>query len=397
MSPNCPHGPEVCGPTTRTVPRFAGQPPARSRGLRPSHASAYRDGPILWGHYESARHPSPFTDLPRKHHDRVSIPGDRDWPSVSVIIPVLNEERHLEQAVRMILDQDYPGLLEVVLALGPSKDQTDAVAQRLTAADPRVRTVASPTGKTPNALNAAIEAARHEIVARVDGHAEIPADYLRVAVSELVRADADNVGGVMDARGVTGFERAVACAMRSKLGVGNARFHVGGEPGEAETVYLGVFRRSALQRVGGYDEHFARAQDWELNHRIRTTGGRVWFVPELKVTYRPRSTVRALARQYFLYGRWRRVVAKHHEGTISVRYLAAPTMVLGTSVATVAGFFFWPAWVVPAGYLAAITVGGVAISAGEPVRTRLTTPVVLGIMHWCWGIGFITSPRALAR
>jgi len=324
-------------------------------------------------------------------------PGDIPWPSVSVIIPVLNEERHLEQAVHMVLDQDYPGALEVVLALGPSQDRTDAVAQSLTEADPRVRTVPSPTGKTPNALNAAIGAARHEIVARVDGHAEIPADYLRVAVSELVRADADNVGGVMDARGVTAFERAVAAAMRSKLGVGNARFHVGGEPGEAETVYLGVFRRSALQRVGGYDEHFARAQDWELNHRIRTTGGRVWFVPELKVTYRPRSTVRALARQYFLYGRWRRVVAKHHEGTISARYLAPPTMVVGTSAAIILGFFFWPAWVVPAGYLVAITVGGIAISSGEPVRTRLVTPMVLGVMHWCWGIGFITSPRALAR
>jgi len=325
------------------------------------------------------------------------VPSDASWPSVSVIIPVLNEERHLDQAVCMVLGQDYPGLLEVVLALGPSKDSTDAVANRLSAADPRVRTVPSPTGKTPNALNAAIGAARHEIVARVDGHAEIPADYLRVAVSELLRANADNVGGVMDARGTTAFERAVACAMRSKLGVGNARFHVGGEPGEAETVYLGVFRRSALQRVGGYDEHFARAQDWELNHRIRTTGGRVWFVPELKVTYRPRSTMRALARQYFLYGRWRRVVSKHHDGTISARYLAAPTMVLGTSVAFIVGFFFWPVWVVPAGYLAAITIGGVAISSGEPVRTRLTTPLVLGVMHWCWGIGFITTPPALYR
>jgi len=323
--------------------------------------------------------------------------GSGDWPSVSVIIPVLNEERHLAQAVRMILDQDYPGSLEVVLALGPSRDRTDAVAQRLATTDPRVRTVPNPSGKTPSALNAAIGAARHEIVARVDGHAEIPADYLRVAVSALVRAEADNVGGVMDAQGTSAFERAVACAMRSKLGVGKARFHVGGEPGEAETVYLGVFRRSALQRVGGYDEHFARAQDWEMNHRIRQTGGRVWFVPELKVTYRPRSTVRALSRQYFLYGRWRRVVARHHEGTINARYLAPPVMVTATSVALVAGFFWWPAWVLPAGYLAAIAVGGVAISPEESFRTRLATPVVLGVMHWCWGIGFITSPRALAR
>ena len=324
-------------------------------------------------------------------------PGDGSWPSVSVIIPVLNEERHLAQAVRMVLDQDYPGSLEVVLALGPSRDRTDDVAQGLTTADSRVRSVRNPSGKTPNALNAAIEAASHPIVARVDGHAEIPANYLRVAVSELLRADADNVGGVMDARGISAFERAVACAMRSKLGVGNARFHVGGEPGEAETVYLGVFRRSALLRVGGYDEHFARAQDWEMNHRIRQSGGRVWFVPELKVTYRPRSTVNDLARQYFLYGRWRRVVARHHEGTINVRYLAPPVMVAVTSVAVVAGLLWWPTWALPAGYLAAIAIGGVVISPGESVRTRMVTPVVLGVMHWSWGIGFLTSPRALAR
>ena len=122
-------------------------------------------------------------------------------PSVSVIVPVLNEERHLRDAVQMILAQDYAGPLEVVLALGPSKDRTDEVAAELAAADPRVRTVANPSGKTPNALNAAIAASRHEVIARVDGHAEIPPDYISTAVGELVRVGADNVGGLMDARG----------------------------------------------------------------------------------------------------------------------------------------------------------------------------------------------------
>lgn len=318
-------------------------------------------------------------------------------PSVSVIVPVLNEERHLRDAVQMILAQDYDGPLEVVLALGPSKDRTDEVAAEMAAADPRVRTVANPSGKTPNALNAAIAASRHEVIARVDGHAEIPSDYISTAVSELVRVGADNVGGLMDARGRSPFERAVACAMRSPLGVGNARFHVGGGAGEAETVYLGVFRRSALERVGGYDQHFARAQDWEMNHRIRESGGLVWFTPDLKVTYRPRSTFKALGLQYFHYGRWRRVVARHHTGTINLRYLAPPAMVLGTSAAILAGILWWPAWLVPAAYGLAIGAGGLLISRGEPLRARLLTPLMLGVMHWSWGIGFLTSPRTLAR
>lgn len=319
-------------------------------------------------------------------------------PPVSVVIPVLDEERHLADAVAMVLAQDWAGPLEVVLALGPSRDRTDEVAQRLADADPRVRLVRNPSGRTPDALNAAIAAATGEVVVRVDGHAEVPADYVRTAVRTLEETGADNVGGTMDARGTTPFERAVAAAMRSPLGVGSSRFHTGGGAGEVDTVYLGVFRRAALERVGGYDTRFTRTQDWEMNHRIRATGGTVWFTPDLVVTYRPRATFRALARQYREYGRWRRVVTRTHPGTASARYLAAPVMVLGTTAATLVGaLLWWPALVVPVGYLAAVGVGGVAITRGEGWRTRLLTGPVLATMHWSWGFGFLTSPRGLGR
>lgn len=316
-------------------------------------------------------------------------------PAVSVILPILNEERHLADAVHRILGQDYTGPLEVVLALGPSRDRTNEVAARLVEADPRVRTVPNPSGRTPDALNAAIAASSGAVVIRVDGHAEIPPDYVSTAVRVLLEVGADNVGGIMDAQGTDDFERAVACAMRSKIGVGNSAFHVGGVAGEAETVYLGAFRRGALERVGGYDPHFARAQDWEMNHRIRQTGGKVWFTPELKVTYRPRSTFPALAKQYFHYGQWRRVVSRHHEGTINLRYLAPPAMVLGTVAATAIGVFWRPAWVAPAAYAAAVTIGGAVITRGESVRTRALAPLVLGTMHWSWGIGFLSSSHGL--
>ncbi|MHA3837372.1 glycosyltransferase family 2 protein [Terrabacter sp. AAH1] len=324
-------------------------------------------------------------------------PSNDELPVVSVIMPILNEERHLRDAVAMILAQDYQGGLEVVLAIGPSTDRTQEVAADVAAADARVRLVDNPSGRTPDGLNAALSASSGEVVVRVDGHAEIPDNYIRVAVDELLRVGADNVGGIMDAQGTTTFERAVAIAMRSPLGVGSSRFHTGGAAGESDTVYLGVFRRSALERVGGYDPHFARAQDWEMNHRIRETGGTVWFTPTLKVTYRPRGSLKALAQQYFHYGRWRRVVARHHEGTINPRYLAPPTMVVVTTAAVVAGFFWRPAWALPTAYAAAVVAGGAAISRGESARTRAATPVVLATMHWSWGLGFITSPRRLSR
>jgi glycosyltransferase involved in cell wall biosynthesis len=297
--------------------------------------------------------------------------------------------------VASVLAQDYPGPLEIVLALGPSSDRTDQVAAGLSAADPRVRTVRNPTGRTPQGLNLAIGASRHQVVARVDGHAQLPADYLRRAVELLARTDADNVGGLMWAEGVTDVEKAIARAMTSKLGVGNARFHVGGEEGPAETVYLGVFRRTALERVGGYDEVFARAQDWEMNYRIRSAGGLVWFSPLLRVTYRPRPSLGALARQYFHYGQWRRQVMRRHPGTVSLRYLAPPAAVLGFVGGLVAGIvgLRW-AFVLPIGYVVMVSAGAAVIGGGLPLRSRLTLPVVLMTMHGAWGSGFLTGLRS---
>jgi glycosyltransferase involved in cell wall biosynthesis len=313
-------------------------------------------------------------------------------------MPVLNEERHLAEAVAQIQRQDYPGQWELILALGPSTDRTDAIAADLSAGDARIRVVPNPSGATPAGLNAAIGAAAHDVVVRVDGHALFPTDYLRVAVDVLEATGADNVGGVMAAEGTTPFEEAVAAAMTSRLGVGSARFHTGGAEGPAETVYLGAFRRAALERVGGYDEDFVRAQDWEMNHRIRQSGGTVWFTPRMRVTYRPRADVSALARQYRDYGRWRRVVARQHRGTISPRYLAPPVALIGVVAGTAAGLLGLRAgWLLPGGYALLVLGGSAAIGIRLPWRSAARLPVVLPVMHMAWGWGFLTSPAKLAR
>src|SRR5687768_16490589 len=311
-------------------------------------------------------------------------------------MPVLDEEEHLLSAVATVLGQDYAGPLEVVLALGPSRDRTDQIAESLAESDERVRLVNNPTGATGAGLNRALEVARHDVVVRLDGHALVPPDYVRVAVETLARTGADNVGGLMAAEGVTDFQRAVAAAMTSRIGVGQASFHVGGEEGPAPTVYLGAFRREVLDRLGGYDETFLRAQDWELNHRIRESGGVVWFTPRMSVTYRPRSSVRALARQYRDYGRWRRVVIREHEGTASLRYLAPPAAVVAVTAGTVIGLTGWrPALLAPVGYAVGVLAGSAVVGRGLSARSRAWLPAVLATMHGAWGVGFLTSPRRL--
>ncbi|MGW0939017.1 glycosyltransferase family 2 protein [Streptomyces sp. NPDC002666] len=319
-------------------------------------------------------------------------------PAVSVIMPVLNEERHLRNSVRHILEQEYAGEMEVVIALGPSTDRTDEIAAELVAEDPRVQTVPNPTGRTPAALNAAIKASRHPVVVRVDGHGMLSPNYIATAVRLLEETGAQNVGGIMHAEGENAWEDAVAAAMTSKIGVGNAAFHTGGEAGPAETVFLGVFRREALERADGYNIEFIRAQDWELNFRIREAGGLIWFSPELRVQYRPRPSVRALAKQYKDYGRWRHVVARYHPGSINLRYLAPPTAVVAIAAGLVVGAAVTPwALVVPAGYVAAIVAGSLPAGKGLSLKARAQIPVALATMHMSWGYGFLTSPRSLAK
>ena len=327
----------------------------------------------------------------------------RSWPGVSVVMPVLNEERHLAAAVRRVLAQDYPGELEVVLAVGPSRDRTHEIADELVAVDPRIRVVDNPAGRTPHALNLGVAAARHDVVVRVDGHGELTDGYIAKAVQLLEETGAANVGGVMDAQGTSSFEQAVASAYTTRLGLGGSAFHLASSPaGEAETVFLGVFRKEALQAIGGFDESMHRAQDWELNYRLRGSGRRIWFSPELRVTYRPRSSLPALVKQMYDTGRWRREVVRRHPETASLRYLAAPVAVVGIVGGSLAGLvglatgsrLLQVGFAAPVGYLALVTGG--ALTAGRmPVRARAWLPVVLTATHLSWGTGFLVGqPRS---
>lgn len=317
-------------------------------------------------------------------------------PQVSVILPILNEARDLVASISAILRQDYPPGFEVILALGPSKDDTNRIATELAAKDARIILVDNPTGRTANGLNAAISKSRYPIISRIDGHAEVSNTYLRDAVEILLKTQAVNVGGIMAAEGKTNFEKAVATAMRSPLGVGAARFHTGGSAGPSDTVYLGTFLKSALVAVGGYDERFTRAQDWELNFRLRAAGGIVWFDPSLLVTYRPRPNLRALAKQYFEYGTWRRVVTRSHKGSVNYRYLAPPVAVVLNLISLVLGVTLNSIFLVPIlCYLLLILLGSLRI--GKSALEKLFLPPILITMHMVWGAGFLTSPKRLMQ
>ena len=315
--------------------------------------------------------------------------------AVSVILPVLNEENYLEAAVKAVLAQDFSGPIEVVLAVGPSNDRTMEIAENLAKTDARVKVVSNPSGRTAAGLNLAIKNSSHPIIVRVDGHANISKNYISIAVDLLEETGAVNVGGVMAAEGHTPFEKAVAGAMRSPLGVGAAKFHTGGSAGQTDTVYLGVFKRAAVDAIGGFDEHFTRAQDWELNFRLRKNGGKIYFDPRLTVTYRPRKSLAALAKQYFEYGRWRRVVSRTHKGTINLRYLAPPFTLIGVLISLIGGLLNSLLFAPAAFYGIFLILASLKI--GKTLSERVFLPAILFTMHMSWGAGFITSTRRFVR
>ena len=326
---------------------------------------------------------------------------------VSYVMPVLNDVSHVRAAVESILEQDYAGPVEVLIALGPSIDGTAELVADLASRDARVRVLDNEVGSTPAGLNVGIRAARHPIIVRVDSHSMLPRDYARIAVATLERTGADNVGGIMDARGVTPFERAVALAYTTKVGLGGSAFHVGGHEGPADTVYLGVFRRDALLRVGLFDETVKRGQDWELNRRLRQTGGIVWFTPELAVTYRPRSTVERLARQMFSTGLWRGELARRFPSATGIRYFMPPIMVLGVVIGVLVGIggilqaamgvtpWLLIGFAVPAVYLLFVVVATLVFARGKGASTAAWFLVVLPCIHVTWGVGFVLGVLSL--
>ena len=310
-------------------------------------------------------------------------------PAVTVIMPVLNEESHLEASVQSILDQAYPGELEIILALGPSHDATNEVAASIAKRVPALRFIDNPRGLTTVGLNAAIKLAKHDYIVRVDAHSELAPGYIADGIRILLAQGADQLGGIMDAKGKSSFQKAVAWAYKSRFGIGGASYHVGGEAGEAESAYLGIFKKSALTRVGGYDEAIIRGEDWDLAQRIKKTGGLVWFSPELRVTYWPRGRFSNLVKQFYSTGIWRGDLTRRDVRGASTRYFAPPVLVLGLiaglgllAFGNIIGILPWAAY--SAAILAlAVTAGGLSL------KSRIALMIALPTMHLSWGIGFI--------
>ena len=317
-------------------------------------------------------------------------------PSVSVVMPARDAAATVDRAVTSVMEQEYDGDLKLIVADGNSSDRTIAILAAAASQNPRVTVVPNPAATTPAGLNAAIAEASGDVIVRCDAHCVLPPGYIATAVGDLAETGADVVGGIQNPRGETLGQKATAAAMRSWLGSGGAAYRLADRAGPTDTVYLGIFKRSALDRVGGFDESLVRNQDYELNYRIRSTGGVVWLDPDLRVTYRPRATLRALWTQYFAYGRWKRRVLGMHPRSTRARQLIPPAFVVALAASAglaIAGRTA-AALVSPITYAAAIAVVSLATAIRDRDLSALLMPGALATMHIAWGAGFLIGPPA---
>lgn len=296
---------------------------------------------------------------------------------MTVAIPVLNEERHLASTLSDLASQTYPNIAEVLVVDGGSTDRTIEIAEQFQ----KVRVLDNPRRIQAAGLNIALAEATGEIFVRVDGHCSVEPDYVECCVDALERTGAAMVGGAMTPLAFGGWiQNGIAAAMASPVGAGPARFHRGGMSGFVDTVYLGAFRVELARRLGGYDEQVGVNEDAEFAHRMGAHGG-VWYDSRIRSSYLPRSSLRAVARQFYRYGSSRAATVARHPRSVNPRQLVSPALVVLLMTP-------WRRRVLFSYGL--FLVAASATKAQEP-RLAAGFGCTLPAMHLPWGLGFLVG------
>ena len=325
-------------------------------------------------------------------------------PFVTVIVPCRNEAGYLAACLDSILATAYPAdRLEVLVVDGQSDDGTRAIAEGYAArrARPPIRVLANPRRTAPAALNIGIEAARGDVIARMDAHASYPPSYLPGLVEALDTMGADNVGGVLVTlpAGPGPVARAIATALSHPFGVGNSRFRIGARaPQWVDTVAFGCWRRGVFQWIGGFDEELVRNQDDEFNHRLIARGGRILLVPSVTAHYYARESLGQVARMFHQYGLYKPLVARKVGRVMTARQLAPPALTLVLLAASLLAPWFGLARILGAAVAALYGVTVLAAAAAAlprlGVRAALVLAVTFPVVHLSYGWGFL---RGLVR
>ena len=313
--------------------------------------------------------------------------------SVSVLIPVLDEERNIRAAVARMQDQDFDGPVELVFIDGGSTDDTRPILEELAADDPRIKIFDNPARRTPQALNVGLRASRGSLVARMDAHTYYPSNYLSAGAARLARGGADWVSGPQLAKGVDKWSSRVALVLSSALGTGGAAFRRQmKEEIEVDSGFTGIWRRSVLEQYDGWDERWPVDQDYELAARMRVDGRRIVCIPEMAADYIPRNSLKRLFKQYWTYGYYRVKTSIAHPQSMRRSHVLPPGLALAVTFTLVAPKPLRTLSRLGLG-LYALVVGYATIDVAVPDHSGdvPSLPLVFACMHFAAGFGFLAG------
>jgi succinoglycan biosynthesis protein ExoA len=322
--------------------------------------------------------------------------GDR--VDVSVLVPVLNEERHIRETVAAMQAQRFDGVVELLFADGGSQDRTREILEELSAQDPRIRVIDNPLRRTASGLNACLREARGEFVARMDAHTYYADRYLAAGVERLRRGDTEWVSGPAIPRPTGAVSRAVSLALASWLGRGGSR-KWNDDPDAAQErdldtgVFGGVWRREKVLQSGGWDERWPINQDSEMASRFLQRGARLVCLPEMAGHYVPRDSLQGLLRQYYRYGYYRARTFRRHPQSMRRSHLIAPALSVSLIAAVLAPRpLRRTARAGLVAYLLAVaaTAASTAARPGRRAEGGLLL-AVLPAMHFGWGLGTLAG------
>jgi succinoglycan biosynthesis protein ExoA len=328
-----------------------------------------------------------------------------ELPFLSVIVPCRNEEGYIGPCLASILRNTYPAeRYEILVVDGMSTDGTRSIVQQLAHSCRIIRLLDNPRKITPSGLNIGIRAAKGEIICRVDAHARISTDYLRRCVGQLCAGAAENIGGSMrtipSRRNVMG--RSIALCMSHKFGVGNSAFRTGlDQPAFTDTVFGGCYRRETLERIGLYNENLPRTQDFELNQRLRKSGGRILLDPAIRCEYFASPNLGSFARQNLRDGIWSILPFIYSKmAPVRGRHLISLAFVSAVIALAIGGFWLRHLWFLLAIQLMCYMTASLAFSIQICRRERdcgllFTMPLIFLVRHFAYGFGSVIAVLVL--
>jgi succinoglycan biosynthesis protein ExoA len=313
-------------------------------------------------------------------------------PSVTLIVPTLNEENYIRHAIGSLIPASESLDYELIVLDGGSTDRTSLIVKEMAALNPRIRLEPNPARYQSAAVNRGAKIAKPEsnIIIRADSHAEYPPGFVVGLVRELKKRDVASVVVPMRTRGKGFLQRGIAAAQNSRLGNGGAAHRSANNSRYVDHGHHAAFDRKAFLAVGGYDESFTHNEDAELDIRLRNSGKQIWLCSELAICYFPRDSLGALARQYFNHGSGRARTMLKHRRLPKLRQLL-PLGALGMNTLSLASGvgFGWPFFLPALAYVGACLTGGALLAFSERDPAGCAAGFAAMIMHQSWAAGFV--------